>query len=241
MASVLDDVSAGASASSGAGAGAGEAGGIGEEFSENVSRTVRKDATDPLSLASSPRSPPFGTTGGDDDSTTTRGGANGITIGFGGGLGGGVWFRRALRNGTFGAMPGDVGGIGRRGGGGSEVGRRDDDGVAVVGGGGDVTNTLGGAKTDSNARPLPPSPRRLYSDTGGGARTLNKPPPLIVLPPGPVGRPAFARSHAVRLFRVTPSTIAMSDIWPDPTPASGCACGGGDDGIVYVTDLLLPC
>jgi hypothetical protein len=58
----------------------------------------------------------------------------------------------------------------------------------------------------------------LYLVTGGGARTLTKPLPLIVLPPGSMGRPAFARSHAVRLFRVTSSTIAMSDIWLDPAP-----------------------
>ena len=223
-ASALDDAGTGTGASAGAGVGASAGEGIGEESAENVSRTVRKDARDPLSLPSSPRSPPFAIGEGDDDSTMTRGGAEGITMGFGGGFGGGGdWFRRALRNGTFGAVPGGVGGIGRRGGGGSEVGRcgadddDDDDGFVVAIGGG-VANTLGGASTDSNEIPLPPSPRRLYFVTGGGARTVNKPPPLFVLPAGSGGRPAFARSHATRLFRVTPSTSAMSDTWPDPAP-----------------------
>ena len=226
-ASALVDPSAGVSVGAGAGvsAGDGACGGVGEELSESVSRTVRKDAMDPLSLPSSPRSPPFGIGEGDDASTMTRGGADGITMGmgFGGGFGGGDWFRRALRKGTFGAVPGGVGGIGRRGGGGSEIGRRDadaddDDGVIVVVGAGGVANTLGGASTDSNEIPVPPSPRRLYCVTDGGARTLNKPPPLFVLPAGSGGKPAFARSHAARLLRVTPSTSAMSDIWPDPAP-----------------------
>ena len=66
--SILDNTSKGTSA------GAGEAGGIGEEVSENVSHTVQKDTTDPLFLTSSPPSPPFDTREGDNGSTTTRGG-----------------------------------------------------------------------------------------------------------------------------------------------------------------------
>jgi hypothetical protein len=148
------------------------------------------------------------------DSIITRGGAEGITMGFGGGAGGGVgvgeWFRRALRNGTFGTKPGDVAGIGTRGGGGSDDGRCDAD-EANAGRGG-VERTLPGASTDSNAIPWPPSPRRLYFVTDGGARTLNKPPSWLALPTGAGGKPALARSHAVRLSFATPSTIAMSDI-----------------------------
>ncbi|KAI9507765.1 hypothetical protein F5148DRAFT_1149550 [Russula earlei] len=40
------------------------------------------------------------------------------------------------------------------------------------------------------------------------------------------GRPAFARFHAAQLSRVTPSTSAMSDSWPDPAHPK-LACGGG--------------
>jgi hypothetical protein len=149
------------------------------------------------------------------DSIITRGGAEGITMGFGGGAGRGVgvgeWFRRALRNGTFGTKLGDVAGIGTRGGGGgSDDGRCDAD-EANAGRGG-VARTLPGASTDSNAIPWPPSPRRLYFVTDGGARTLNKPPSWLALPAGAGGKPALARSHAVRLSFATPSTIAMSDI-----------------------------
>ena len=213
------------------------------------SRTVRKDPADSLSLPSSLRRAPLragagaGAGAGEaSDSTTTRGGAEGITMGVGGGTGESDWFRSALRNGIFGAVPGGIRGIGTRGGG-SDVGRddvdgRDDDDAT----GGAAANTLPGARTDSNGIPLPPAPRRLYFDTDGGARTLNKPPTVLVPPAGPGGRPAFARSHAVRLFLVTPSTIAMSDIWLEPArPASACAgaCAGGDGGLVYVADLLL--
>jgi hypothetical protein len=139
------------------------------------------------------------------DSIITRGGANGITMGFGGGAGGtgggaGKWFRSALRNGTFGGEPGDVAGIGTRGGGGSNDGRCSAD-KADVGRGG-VAKTLPGASTDSNA---------LYFVTDGGARTLNKPSGLLVLPAGAGGKPAPARSHALRLSFVTPSTRAMRD------------------------------
>jgi hypothetical protein len=162
----------------------------------------------------------------------TRGGAEGIMIGFGGGTGGGEWFRSALRNGTFGGVPAGVAGIDRRGGGGSEDGRCccccfTDDGDADAGGGdggggGGAASTFPGASTDSNEIPWPPSPRRLYFVTDGGARTLNKPPTLLP-PAGSGDNPAPARSHAVRLSRVTPSTIAMSDNWLDPArPASTC-------------------
>jgi hypothetical protein len=164
----------------------------------------------------------------------TRGGAEGIgiMIGFGGGTGGGEWFRSALRNGTFGGVPAGVGGIDRRGGGGSEDGRcccfaDDDDADASGGGGGGggsdgAANTLPGASTDSNEIPCPPSPRTLYFVTDGGARTLNRLATLLP-PAASEGNPAPARSHAVRLSRVTPSTIAMSDNWLDPArPASAC-------------------
>jgi hypothetical protein len=177
----------------------------------------------------------------------TRGGAEGITIGlsFRGGTGEGDWFRSALRSGTFGAVPGGVGGIGTRGGGGRDAGRDDADRGAEAGAAGGAANTLPGARTDSNAMPLPPSPRTLYFVTDGGARTLNRPPPTVLLvpPADSGGRPAFARSHAERLFLVTPSTIAMSDIWLEPArPALACACaGGGDGGFEYVADLLLRC
>ena len=135
-------------------------------------------------------------------------------MGFGGGAGGtgggaGKWFRSALRNGTFGGEPGDVAGIGTRGGGGSDDGRCGAD-KADVGRGG-VAKTLPGASTDSNAIPWPPSPRMLYFVTDGGARTLNKPSGLLVLPAGAGGKPAPARSHALRLSFVTPSTRAMRD------------------------------
>lgn len=90
----------------------------------------------------------------------TRGGAEGITMGFGGGFGGGMgggeWFRSALRNGTFGAVPGGDAGIGTRGGGGSEDRRRGTDGADADGSG--PASTLPGAYTDSNAIPWPPSP-----------------------------------------------------------------------------------
>lgn len=136
-------------------------------------------------------------------------------MGFGGGVGGsagtGEWFRNALRNGTFGAEPGDVAGIGTRGGGGSDDGRCGADEVNAAGRGG-VARTLPGASTDSNAIPWPPSPRRLYFVTDGGARTFNKPPRLLALPAGAGGKPALARSHALRLSFATPSTIAISDI-----------------------------
>lgn len=77
-------------------------------------------------------------------------------MGLGGGAGGagggaGEWFRRALRNGTFGGEPGDVAGIGTRVGGGSDDGRCGAD-EAYVGRGG-VAKTLPGASTDSNAIP----------------------------------------------------------------------------------------
>lgn len=152
-------------------------------------------------------------------STTTRGGAEGITRGFGGGTGGGVWFRSALRNGSFGTEPGGDDGIDTRGGGGSDDGRCfADDADSGCGG---VANTLPGASTDSNAIPCPPSPRRLYFATDGGARTLNRLPTLLAPPAGSGGKPAPARSHALRLSRVTPSTIAISDSWLDPArPAS---------------------
>lgn len=111
------------------------------------------------------------------DSMITRGGAEGITMGFGGGAGAGAgageWFRSALRNGTFGGEPG-VAGIVTRGGGGSDDGRCGADEANA--GRDSVAKTLPGARTDSNAIPWPPSPRRLYFVTGGGARTLNKPP-----------------------------------------------------------------
>ena len=141
-------------------------------------------------------------------------------MGFGGGVGAGVgagtgeWFRSALRNGIFGGEPG---GIGTRGGGGSDDGRCGAD-EADAGRGG-VAKTLPGANTDSNEIPWPPSPRRLYFVTDGGARTLNKPPGWLALPAGAGGKPALARSHALRLFFVTPSTIAMSD--PE-RPTSAC-------------------
>ena len=148
------------------------------------------------------------------DSTMTRGGAEGITMGFGGGTGAVVGvgvgeFRSALRNGIFGGEPRDVAGIGTRGGGGSDDGRCEAD-EANAGRGG-VARTLPGANTDSNEIPWPPSPRRLYFVTDGGARTLNKPSRLLELPAGAGGKPALARSHAVRLSFVTPSTIAKSD------------------------------
>ena len=76
--------------------------------------------------------------------------------GFGGGMGGGEWFRSALRNGTFGAVPGGGAGIGTRGGGGSEDRRRGTDGADADGSG--PASTLPGAYTDSNAIPWPPSP-----------------------------------------------------------------------------------
>ena len=64
----------------------------GSDSSSSVSRTVRNDATDPLSLPSSSvgliRSRERGG-GGGSTTTMTRGGAEGITIGFGG-VGGGV-------------------------------------------------------------------------------------------------------------------------------------------------------
>jgi hypothetical protein len=168
------------------------------------------------------------------DSITTRGGAEGITMGFGGGAGGGAgageWFRSALRNGIFGGDPGDVTGIGTRGGGGSDDGRCGAD-EADPGRGG-VARTLPGANTDSNAIPWPPSPRRLYFVTDGGARTLNKLPTWPVLPAGAGGKPALARSHALRLSFVTPSTIAISD--PE-RPTSACRGALG-----YVTDALFP-
>lgn len=140
----------------------------------------------------------------------TRGGADGITMGFGGGAGGvGEWFRNALRNGIFGAALEDVAGIGTRGGGGSDDRRCGAD-KADAGRGG-VANTLPGASTDSNAIPWPPSPRRLYFVTDGGARTLNNPSGLLALPAGTGGKPALARSHALRLSCETPSTMAISD------------------------------
>ncbi len=157
-------------------------------------------------------------------------------MGFGGGAGGegvgaGEWLLSALRNGTFGGRLGAVAGIGTRGGGGSDVGRRDAD--EVDGGCGVAMSTLPGATTDSNEIPWPPSPRRLYFVTGGGARTLNKPLTLLVPPTGSRGKPALARSHALRLSLDTPSTIAMSDNWLDPASACGGALG-------YVTDALFP-
>ena len=214
-----------------AGAGARVGVGVGGVPSSSDSRTVRNDAIDPLSLPSSSswlRSLRLGVWA-DAGSTLTRGGAEGITIGFGGGTGGGEGFRSALRNGTFGGVPAGATGIDRRGGGGgSEDGRgcccfADDDGAdAGCGGGGGVASTLPGARTDSNEIPWPPSPRTLYFVTDGGARTLNRPPTLLP-PAGSGGNPAPARSHAVRLSRVTPSTIAMSDNWLDPArPASAC-------------------
>lgn len=74
-------------------------------------------------------------------------------MGFGGGAGGeggvaGEWFRRALRNGTFGGKLGDVAGIGTRGG-----GRSDDGRCGADEGRGGVAKTLPGASTDSNAIP----------------------------------------------------------------------------------------
>jgi hypothetical protein len=145
----------------------------------------------------------------------TRGGAEGITIGFGG-VGGGVWFRSALRNGRGGGGGESVDRCGGGGGGGG--------GAADVG----ASRTLPGASTVSNAIPRPVSPRTLYLATEGGARTLTKPPVVTVPRAGSVGKPAFARSHAVRFCRVTPSTIAMSDICPDPArPASACEGRGG--------------
>lgn len=217
-------------------AGTGEGAGTGES---RFSRTVRNDATDPLSL---PSPSPFlplraGESGGGGgvDSTTTRGGAEGITIGVGGSLGGGEAFRNALRNGIFGgAVPGGGVGTGTRGGGGSETGRRGVDGADDG-----VASTLPGASTDSNAIPPPPSPRRSYFVTDGGARTVNKLPTVLVPPAGSGGRPAFARSQAVRLSRVTPSTIAMSDIWADPARAA-LVRGGGGGMLAYITDLLFP-
>jgi hypothetical protein len=144
------------------------------------------------------------------DSIITRGGAEGITMGFGGGAGGvGEWFRSALRKGSFGARPGDVAGTVTRGGGGSDDRRCGADEASAGRGG--VVRTLPGASTDSNAIPGPPSPRRLYFVTDGGARTLNKPSSLLVLPAGAGGKPAPARSHALRLSFETPSTMAMSD------------------------------
>lgn len=109
-----------------------------------------------------------------------------------------MWFRRALRSG--------------RGGGGSDVGRRWGSGFAERDACGDAASTLPGANTDSNAIPRPPSPRTLYLVTGGGARTLTKPLTVPVPIAESAGKPAFARSHATRFCRVTPSTIAMSDI-----------------------------
>jgi hypothetical protein len=223
--------------------GGADAGAIGGD-GVSSSRTVRNDATDSLSLPSSSRSAPLRAgagagAGAASDSTMTRGGADGMTMGFSG-TGETDWFRSALRNGTFGAAPGGIGGIGTRGGGGS-VERRDGVGGGDDAAGGGAANTLPGARTDSNAIPLPPSPRRLYFVTDGGARTVNKPPTVLVPPADSRGRPAFVRSHAVRLFLVTPSTIAISDIWLElARPAAcACACAGGDGGLVYVADLLL--
>jgi len=212
-------------------------GGVGVASSSSDSRTVRNDRTDPLSLpSSSSLSFPLGVAV--SDSTMTRGGAKGITMGFGGGAGGdgdtGEWFRSALRNGTFGTKPGDVAGIGTRGGGGSDDGRcRVDEPDTGCG----MASTLPGARTDSYAIPWPPSPWRLYFATDGGARTLNKPLTLLVLPTGSGGKPALARSQASRLPRVTPSTIVMSDSWLDPArPTSTC----GGEALGYVTDALFP-
>jgi len=154
------------------------------------------------------------------------------------GEGGARWFRSALRSGTFGAEPGGGVGICMRGGG-NDAERCGVDGAgagaeAGRGGGGDedaVANTLPGANTDSNAIPRPPSPRTLYSVIDGGARTVTKPLSALV-DVDTEGRPAFARSHAARLCRVTPSTIAMSDIWPDSAPRPG---GGA---LAYVMGLL---
>jgi hypothetical protein len=214
---------------------AGAAGG--SDSSSSVSRTVRNDATDPLSLPSSSvgliRSRERGG-GGGSTTTMTRGGADGITIGFGG-VGGGVWLRSALRN-------------GRGGGGGKSVDRcggsdfaEGDDGANFCGSGGAAeaaaVRTLPGASTVSNAIPRPVSPRTLYSATEGGARTLTKPPVVPVPRVGSVGKPAFARSHAVRFCRVTPSTIAMSDNCPDPArPAS--VCEGRSGAVACESELL---
>src|SRR6266702_1791255 len=110
-------------ASAAAAAGTGADGGTGVGSSSSVSRTVWNDAIDPLSLPSSSSSSSllsrplllYGTA-----SATTRGGAEGITIGFGGGTGGGEWFRSALRSGVFAPVAaGDVG----RGSGGRDVAR----------------------------------------------------------------------------------------------------------------------
>jgi hypothetical protein len=158
-------------------------------------------------------------------STTTRSGAEGITIGFGGGAGGGDGFRSALRRGRRGIFaPGAAGvvGIGTRGCGGRDVVRRGSERS-----GGCTASTLAGANTDLNAIPCPPSPRRLYSVTDGGPRVLTN---LLAGPtPSLKSRPEFARSHAARLSCVTlstVSTIAKSDMVPE-RPALACVGGGG--------------
>ena len=204
--------------------------------SSNVSRTVRNDAIDPLSLPSSSSSLSSlpliaGAGGAGAASTTIRGGAEGITIGFGGGAGGGDWARRALRSGIFGGVPVAVDDIGVRGGGGRDVGRERDDEAT-----GCVANTLPGASTDSNEIPCPLSPRRLYFVTDGGARTLTNPPTGPAPLPGSLGRPEVARSHAARFSCVTLSTIARREF--PPRPAS--ACEGGGSALTCKVEVLVP-
>lgn len=219
--------------------GAGADGGVGVGESSNVSRTVRNDAIDPLSLSSSsssllslPLIAGAGAGGAGAASTTIRGGAEGITIGFGGGAGGGDWARSALRSGIFGGVPmGAVDDIGVRGGGGRDVGRERDDEAGDC-----VANTLAGASTDSNEIPCPLSPRRLYFVTDGGARTLTNPPTGPAPLPGSLGRPEVARSHAARLFCVTLSTIARREF--PPRPAS--ACEGGGSALTCKVEVLVP-
>jgi hypothetical protein len=227
---------AGGASDSATAAGAGADGGVGVGESSRFSRTVRNDAIDPLSLPSSSSSLfslPLITDGAAGASTTTRGGAEGITIGFTGGVGGGDWARSALRSGIFGGVPaGAV--IGARGGGGRDVGRWDFERDEEAGG--CAASTLPGASTDSNEIPCPPSPRRLYFVTDGGARTLTNPPTGPAPLPGSLGRPEVERSHAARLSRVTFSTIAKSEFPARPVSA----CEGGGSLLTCKVEVLFP-
>jgi hypothetical protein len=131
-------------------------------------------------------------------SAMTRGCAEGIAIGLGGGTGGGNWLRSAVRNGTFGAVPGGVAGIGTRGGGNGDGRCGTDDAGA---GGGGAASALLGASTDVTA--IQNSVAALTAKVmfrhgrwcAQCARTLNRPLTLLMPPAGSGGIPALTRTH----------------------------------------------